>query len=517
MIEGGSQVHPCCPLVCVAVAAEGAIASYNPHATFLWLTPLSLNHLGVTFNNMPEFHLGLGQQTPGIGFGGTQLGNAQSMHFAAGQTEFDTSHEAPMQLFMDEIAMQETAGSNLWSAQEADVVQESAISIGEPEQFLNESDALRPGQQWGEPGMWPQASDNADEPTPGRSSLDAPTSSFEPSSPLPAAGRNVVRRRRGGRQRCSAGSGSSPAVSHTHGKKSVLRDTAAVEASGEIQEDAVFVVGGLDATRAREFADALLNQLKVGGRVQRSAAARIIRQSFADKAASYAVQLALQEAQGSDAVVLASALHGHVLEACRSMHANYVVQKIVEVLPPSNVSFVAQELYGFGVEIARNRFGCRILCRLLEYGSFADAALTSLVSEIVEDSGSLSRHTYGNYVIRHCLEFVPPANRRRISDVLLADLFGIARHRYGSRVVQAALQLCDQDEQNAIASKLVGNPEEFTMLAKSLSGRYVVKSLLRMPLESAQKAHHVLQQASSQLQTSKYGKSVLESLDCASV
>eukprot|EP00927_Polykrikos_kofoidii_P010552 TRINITY_DN14450_c0_g1_i1.p1 TRINITY_DN14450_c0_g1~~TRINITY_DN14450_c0_g1_i1.p1 ORF type:complete len:189 (+),score=26.88 TRINITY_DN14450_c0_g1_i1:33-569(+) len=178
------------------------------------------------------------------------------------------------------------------------------------------------------------------------------------------------------------------------------------------------------------------------------------------------------------------------------MHANYVVQKIVEVLP-RHVSFIAQELHGFGVEISRNRYGCRILCRLLEFGSFADAAFAALVSEIVENSESLLRHTYGNYVIRHCFEFLPPAERHRISDVLLADIFSIARHRFGSCIVQAALQFCDQDEQNAIATELVGNPFEFTKLAKTHSGRYVVELVLRMPLESAQKVRHILEQTPS--------------------
>jgi hypothetical protein len=77
------------------------------------------------------------------------------------------------------------------------------------------------------------------------------------------------------------------------------------------------------------------------------------------------VQVAL-EASGREAKeALVAELHGRVREAILSPHANYVVQKIVEVLPVPLASFVVAELSGAAAGTARLNFGCRVLCRLL--------------------------------------------------------------------------------------------------------------------------------------------------------
>merc|ERR1712232_1036722 len=127
---------------------------------------------------------------------------------------------------------------------------------------------------------------------------------------------------------------------------------------------------------------------------------------------------------------------------------------------------------------ARHRFGCRLLCRLLEHGvSHSKAAL---FGEILADAGSLCIHTFGNYVIEHFLEFGLPEQRREVARALHADATSLAQHRYGSRIVEKALEACSGDDQAAIIDALLTSGELPT-LAENQFGCFVVKALLKKP------------------------------------
>merc|ERR1712232_54043 len=76
------------------------------------------------------------------------------------------------------------------------------------------------------------------------------------------------------------------------------------------------------------------------------------------------VQDAIQVASTDDACRIANELQGHVQAAAWSPHANYVIQKVIEVLPSSLSGFVAQEFHGVAGAVARVKYGCRILCRI---------------------------------------------------------------------------------------------------------------------------------------------------------
>jgi len=117
-----------------------------------------------------------------------------------------------------------------------------------------------------------------------------------------------------------------------------------------------------------------------------------------------AVQLAFQVAETSEAAKLLSELMGHVERATRSPHANYVIQKAIEVMTPAACGFIAQEMRGVGAAVARHRFGCRILCRLLEH--MADSpACVELMAEVLAEAGQLCRHQFGHYVMESVLDY----------------------------------------------------------------------------------------------------------------
>ena len=79
------------------------------------------------------------------------------------------------------------------------------------------------------------------------------------------------------------------------------------------------------------------------------------------------VQRALALADDAGRVEIAQELRGHICEVLESPHGNYVLQRIIELMRPSVVSFVLGELTACMTpqELAKHRYGCRILERII--------------------------------------------------------------------------------------------------------------------------------------------------------
>merc|ERR1712232_351681 len=80
-----------------------------------------------------------------------------------------------------------------------------------------------------------------------------------------------------------------------------------------------------------------------------------------------AVQSMLASSQDCDMRdALAYALKGNVYEACRCPHANHVLQRYIQVMSPFQVQFVVDEVLKHSSNLTRNKYGCRVVQRLLE-------------------------------------------------------------------------------------------------------------------------------------------------------
>jgi len=257
----------------------------------------------------------------------------------------------------------------------------------------------------------------------------------------------------------------------------------------------------------------LVEGLEVGGKARVSAVAAlrgcVVPLAF-DAAGCRAVQLALHVADRRSATELAGELRGHVCEAIRSPHANYVIQKVIEVMPMAQANFIADELCGMGVEVARHRYGCRILCRLLEH-SATDVGPMALISEVLAEVGSLCRHSFGHYVIQSVLEHGTPEQRQQIAATLRSELARSVQNRNACYVIENALSYCSHEDRQALVEGLLsGGPNRLAALAQHKFGSHVVRALLRLPGECSQVAMAQLQLVAAQLQTTKYGRRLLE-------
>mmetsp|Transcript_46017 Transcript_46017/g.80909 ORF Transcript_46017/g.80909 Transcript_46017/m.80909 type:complete len:532 (+) Transcript_46017:87-1682(+) len=270
--------------------------------------------------------------------------------------------------------------------------------------------------------------------------------------------------------------------------------------------------------QANEHADKVLAQLRAGGYSRQAAIAGIENMAFRTKMSSRAAQTAIEKASAPDAAALALGMRGHVRSAVQSKFANYVIQKILETLPVARSSFIVEELLGSGAVLSRHRFGCRIVCRILEHGSLTEGATADLLNEIL-DSGAedLCNHTFGSYVIRHFLEFGLPEHRSKIASALSTDVMGFSKQRQGSHVVEAALKFCSAEDQRMLAEQLMGKRDQLMSLASSQFGHHVMKGLLAVPPgELRQEIVDTLRPLAVPLHSTRYGKRVLQALNTAS-
>jgi hypothetical protein len=230
-----------------------------------------------------------------------------------------------------------------------------------------------------------------------------------------------------------------------------------------------------------------------------------------DPAGCRVIQRALRDGDKRAASGLVAELHGSVRQLIASAHGNYVVQAVIEVMPTALASFVSDELKGAGAETARHKYGCRIVCRLVEH-SAADTSTIALIDETLQEAKELCRHTYGHHVIESILEHGLPAHKERVVDALSAVLQVIARNKNGTYVIVAALRHGSAVDQARLASSLLTLPLGLLDLAEDKYGMHVVRALLRMTGDHAGIARTVLSQHVVRLQGSPFGSKIVDEL-----
>jgi len=190
------------------------------------------------------------------------------------------------------------------------------------------------------------------------------------------------------------------------------------------------------------------------------------------------VQRALDLATMADQEQIVANMEGFVLEALQSPHANYVLQKCIEVVPPQKLEFVLKELKGQGVFVARHRFGCRIIQRAIERCTAEQTE--ELIGELLLDAAQLVRHTYGNFVMQHVLQYGTSDQNHQIAEVLLTDAIRFAKHRIASHVVSCAVSCCSPDDIQSLTEVLLGEQGQVADLMNRQYGSYVLREVNRV-------------------------------------
>jgi len=289
---------------------------------------------------------------------------------------------------------------------------------------------------------------------------------------------------------------------------------AAAEACSQSHSSSSSKAGRLD------YAD-LMWKLEAGDTTTAIAELRgNVRRLTFEAAGCRIVQKALERADQQSAAELVSELHGCVRRAISSPHGNYVIQKVVEALPTALSRFVVDELLEDCSGFVRHRFGCRVMCRILEHsgGDSMEINTWMMANEVVKETGDLLLHNFGHHVIESLLEHGLPEHKHQIAVALYANLAEYVTGRHSTYVIESALKQCSMEDQQLLISALVCNSENLIWIAENQSGFHIVKALLTHSTEARNTTLQMLQPATTRLQSSRNGFRVIQEMQaCARI
>jgi pumilio RNA-binding family len=250
---------------------------------------------------------------------------------------------------------------------------------------------------------------------------------------------------------------------------------------------------------------------------------QVVRLAF-DAAGCRVVQKALEVAGKTERETMVGELHGHAVEAMRSPHANFVIQKVVELMPASTAGFIAEELAVLGCDAARHRYGCRLLCRILEHHSLqgdscgrplsSQHSLKQLLDEVVGNAATLVHHAFAHHVMDSIVEHGTADMRHFVAMAIRSNLVQNAKNRYASYVVERSMTYCSSLDQHAYVNGFLADIDELFVLANHEYGSHVVRTVMQLPCPEGgtEQVKSILRAGAARLKESKYGRRVLDGL-----
>jgi hypothetical protein len=203
---------------------------------------------------------------------------------------------------------------------------------------------------------------------------------------------------------------------------------------------------------------------------------------------------------------LLEALLPEVVEIYTSPHANHVLAKLVEIMPPKSLAGLGNSLRGKATTVARHQFGGRILERLIEHCD--EDQIGFLLDELLDDFEALARHQFGNFVVTRLLEHGTAARKHTCVQKLLPHVLQHATHKTACNIVQRMLEHADLSCQAAIADAFLAGTGETSLevIATTRYGSFVIQHLVDRfhPRIDAVKSR--IKGAHSQLQESGFSR-----------
>lgn len=170
-------------------------------------------------------------------------------------------------------------------------------------------------------------------------------------------------------------------------------------------------------------------------------------------------------------------LEPEILRVIKDQNGNHVVQKIIELVPRQYIDFIMNAVRGQVTPLASHAYGCRVIQRLLEYGTDADKA--EIMGELHASTQILITDQYGNYVAQHVIQNGEPEDRERIIQLVMGQLLTLSKHKFASNVVEKCIEYGTAAQRTTIREQLTtagadgNNPLQQMM--RDQFGNYVIR------------------------------------------
>jgi pumilio RNA-binding family len=208
---------------------------------------------------------------------------------------------------------------------------------------------------------------------------------------------------------------------------------------------------------------------------------------------TYVVQRAFRIANADERAEMAKELHGHVKEAWQSLYAVFVLEICIELMPPSSVEFIIEEMLeemeaSGKVEAALHPQGIRVIQRLVEHCLIEQSTEVNmgrtkcpvLVDKIIENTSELVNHKFGNFVLQWVLDYGIADQPTRVVDSLAqCGVLELAERSPACHVLEKALEISTGEQRDLLAGPLRSNVPR---LKKHPVGSWVIKCMRRLQL-----------------------------------
>jgi hypothetical protein len=196
-------------------------------------------------------------------------------------------------------------------------------------------------------------------------------------------------------------------------------------------------------------------------------------------------------------------------------------------MPPDMIRPIIKEVEENVTKSAQNRFGCRIVQRLLEHCPASQLekqdGKAGIIPEIHKDCTKLSTHKFGNYVVQHMLEHGRCEDKRKIIQTICADILSFSKDRCSSNVVEKCIEVstqgehaCELQQEWKALLTAVMFPSTSPPLHEMIDDRFGTFIVLKLAAHCKGKELEMLRNRArpkvETLQKSSNGKQVLQSL-----
>ena len=224
------------------------------------------------------------------------------------------------------------------------------------------------------------------------------------------------------------------------------------------------------------------------------------------------VQRALERVEPATRSAMARELEHTVLKCVTDQNGNHVVQKCIETAdPPEAVQFMLDAFRGQVVPLARHPYGCRVLQRIIEHCTAAQAA--PLVDELLAAVDTMLTDQFGNYVVQHVMTGGTPRQRRAVVRATRGRVLELSRHKFASNVMEKCVEFGDPADCDStiVAELLHAGGAPLLALATDPYGNYVVQKLLDVAAPATrERLLAVLWPAADRLEQHTYSRHILQ-------
>jgi len=174
-------------------------------------------------------------------------------------------------------------------------------------------------------------------------------------------------------------------------------------------------------------------------------------------------------------LILSQALSSAAARLCIDSHGNHVIQKILMKLPYHYSYFIFDAVAVNVSDVARHRHGCCVIQRCLD--SPESNARSHLVQKIIDKALELMQDAYGNYVVQYVLDVCSNDDVNAVCEAVVGRVNVLAIQKFSSNVLEKCLERCSERVRDLYVNELCSS-DRMRELMMDPFGNYVIQRAL---------------------------------------